>query len=128
MKKTALILSATLLAFTGFAAQAAEQRTGCAAKKQDIEQQIQQAKAYGNSGRIAGLEKALAEVMAHCTDENLLKQRQANVAEKQRKVQAREQELNATEAEGKAQKIEKKREKLQEARAELKQAEAELTQ
>lgn len=47
--------------------------TGCAAKKQGIINQIEQAKSRGNMEQQAGLETALREVNEHCTDAGLKK-------------------------------------------------------
>lgn len=102
--------------------------TGCEAKRQDIEQQLNYARANGNDHRIAGLEKALSEVNAHCTDSGLRAEREADVREKTRKVEEREQELAEARADGRADKIRKKERKLDEARAELEEARAALTQ
>lgn len=102
--------------------------TGCEAKRQDIEQQIRYARSNGNDHRIAGLEKALSEVNAHCTDSGLRAEREADVREKTREVTEREQELAEARADGRADKIRKKERKLDEARAELEEARAALTQ
>lgn len=102
--------------------------TGCEAKRQYIEQQIRYARSNGNDHRIAGLEKALSEVNAHCTDSGLRAEREADVREKTRKVTEREQELAEARADGRADKIRKKERKLDEARAELEEARAALTQ
>ncbi|WP_034913180.1 MULTISPECIES: DUF1090 domain-containing protein [Erwinia] len=120
--KTNAFYTAGLLAFTFIALPASAAPTGCAAKKQDIEQQIDYAKQHGNTQRLAGLQKALAEVNDHCTDSGLLTQRQARVAEKQSKVAERERELMAAQNSGSQKKIAKKQEKLDEARDELKEA------
>ena len=127
MKKTLFTLSFCLLPFTFTAAHATSDLTGCAAKKQEIETQLSFARQHNNSGQVAGLEKALSEVNAHCTDSGLLQQRQEEVAEKKVKVQEREQELAKAQAEGRsASKIEKRQQKLAEARQELQEAEQAL--
>lgn len=41
---------------------------GCAAKAQDIQQQIDYATQHGNTHRVDGLKKALSEVQTHCTE------------------------------------------------------------
>lgn len=129
MKKTVLILSFCLLPATFTVAQAASDLTGCAAKKQEIETQLSYARQHNNTHQTAGLEKALSEVDAHCTDSGLLQQRQQKVAEKKQKVQERQQELATAQAEGRsASKIEKRQQKLAEARQELQEAEQALQQ
>ncbi|MEL7696242.1 MULTISPECIES: DUF1090 domain-containing protein [Pantoea] len=129
MKKTLLILSLFMLPATFSVAQASDDLTGCAAKKQEIETQLSYARQHNNTHQTAGLEKALSEVKAHCTDSGLLQQRQEKVAEKKQKVQERQQELAKAQAEGRsASKIEKRQQKLAEARQELQEAEQALQQ
>ncbi|MGK4329339.1 DUF1090 domain-containing protein [Lonsdalea quercina] len=119
------IALAALLSFSSFAANHA--LSGCQAKEHNIEQEISQAKAHGNQNRIAGLEKALKEAKANCTDSALLHKRQQTVDEKQRKVQELEREVQEAEQSGKADKVSKKTAKLEEARHDLKQAQEELS-
>lgn len=123
LNKIFLIISAVFIPFT---AVNAENPTGCAAKKQNIETQIQHAKNAGNTNRVRGLEKALAETKAHCTDTNLTKQRQQKIDDKERKVQKRQQELNEAKGKNDTQKIAKKQKKLAEAQAELNEAKRNL--
>ncbi|EKS6740479.1 DUF1090 domain-containing protein [Enterobacter ludwigii] len=123
-----LLAGLLMLAPTVSALAATPVATGCEAKRQDIEQQLRYARAQGNDHRTAGLEKALSEVNAHCTDSGLRAEREADVREKARKVTAREQELAEARADGRADKIRKKERKLDEARAELEAARAALTQ
>ncbi|HBZ8092993.1 DUF1090 domain-containing protein [Klebsiella variicola] len=129
MKHTHSLLAGLLMLAPAVPALAANPAaTGCEAKRQDIEQQIRYALSNGNDHRIAGLEKALSEVNAHCTDSGLRAEREADVREKTRKVTEREQELAEARADGRADKIRKKERKLDEARAELEEARAALTQ
>ena len=88
---------------------------GCAAKFCQIENDIAQAQAHGNSRQEAGLRRALAEAKAHCTDSRLQNQREADVREKQNKVAEREGELKQARAKGKPEKIDKAQRKLDEA-------------
>lgn len=124
-KNTALALA--LIALPATAALADPGLTGCAAKKAEIQQQIDYAKAHDNSYRIAGLEKALAETSAHCTDASLRADREADVRKKEQKVAERQQELAEAKASGRSDKIAKKQEKLERAQQELAEAKAELT-
>ena len=75
-----------------------------------------------------GLQKALAEAKAYCTDgcSRLQSQREADVRDKQNKVSEREDELKAARAKGKQEKIDKAQRKLDEARAEYDAALADL--
>lgn len=117
-KKSAACL---LIMVPAFAASAAAQSelTGCAAKQYDIEKQIDYARTHGNQHRIAGLETALAEVKASCTESGLLAERQEKVREKERKVAERMAELKQAQETGSHDKIMKKEKKLAEAKEEL---------
>ncbi|ELH8609736.1 DUF1090 domain-containing protein [Enterobacter asburiae] len=129
MKHTHFLLAGLLILAPALSAVAATPvASGCETKRQDIEQQIRYARSNGNDHRIAGLEKALSEVNAHCTDSGLRAEREADVREKTRKVEEREQELAEARSDGRADKIRKKERKLDEARAELAEARAALTQ
>src|SRR6187402_3298286 len=44
---------------------------GCDAKRQSIETEIAYAQSHGNAARVRGLQTALAEVTAHCTEASL---------------------------------------------------------
>lgn len=123
MKPTKLLLAGMLVLAPASSALAAPQAaTGCEAKRQDIEQQIDYARTHGNSHRVAGLEKALSEVNANCTDEGLRAERESDVRKKEQKVKERRQELAEAQADGRADKISKKQQKLEEAQAELDEA------
>lgn len=102
--------------------------TGCAAKRQDLGHQIQQARASGDNKQQAGLEKALRKNEAHCTDADLLKQRQAKVDQAQHEVTRREADLKKAEAKGDVEKINKRKTKLADSQKELQDAQAELSQ
>lgn len=119
MKPCKTILAGLLLLTTMSPVHAA---TGCEAKRLDIEQQIDYARANDNKYRIAGLEKALSEVKAHCTDEGLRAEREVRVKEKENKVEERRRELAEAQADGRADKVAKKQRKLEEAQAELDEA------
>lgn len=110
-KMTALSACLMALSFAS-TAQAANGLTGCAAKQHEVEQQIEQAKKYGNSNRVAGLETALKEIKDHCTDATLKVQREQDVAEKKAKVAERRQELQEAQADGRSDKIAKKQKNL----------------
>ncbi|HXR01372.1 MAG TPA: DUF1090 domain-containing protein [Pseudomonas sp.] len=117
-----------LLAAPLFAAEQAPELTGCAAKRQDISTQIEQAKAAGNSSQQAGLEKALSEVSAHCTDAGLLKAQENKVLDAKREVSQRQADLDKAIKKGDADKINKRKDKLAESRKELQDEQAKLEQ
>lgn len=110
-----------LFAFSA-ASFAAQQPQTCAAKQQEIKSQLEYAHQHNNKAQISGLQKALSESKAHCTDAGLQAENGRHIAEKQKKVQEREQELQAAQAAGDSKKIAKKQHKLDEAQSELKEA------
>lgn len=114
----ALLTVASFMATPLLAAQSPE-LTGCAAKRQDISTQIEQAKAHGNSPQQAGLEKALGEVNANCTDASLKKERENKVLDAKREVSRRQADLDKAMKKGDADKINKRKDKLAESRKDL---------
>lgn len=127
MKQLKTVLAAMLVFTPVFSTLAAPQAaTGCKAKRQDIEQQIEYARAHNNDHRVAGLQKALSELKDNCTDEGLRAEREADVREKAQKVEERRQELAEAQADGRTDKISKKQRKLEEAQAELDEAKSML--
>lgn len=123
MKNTQRLLAGLLVLSPLFSVQAASQAaTGCEAKRQNIEEQIDYARAHGNNHRIAGLEKALYELNANCTNEGLRTERESGIRKKELKVEERHQELADARADGRPDKIIKKQQKLEEAQSELNEA------
>jgi hypothetical protein len=96
--------------------------TGCAAKKQGIINQIEQAKSRGNMEQQEGLEIALREVTEHCTDAGLKKERENKVLDAQHEVRERQADLDKAMKKGDPEKINKRKEKLAESRKELQEA------
>ncbi|MBD9459962.1 DUF1090 domain-containing protein [Pseudomonas sp. PDM05] len=124
----ALLTVASFMATPLLAAEDAPQLTGCAAKRQAISAQIEQAKAHGNSAQQAGLEKALSEVTANCTDASLKKERENKVLDAKHEVSRRQADLDKAMKKGDADKINKRKDKLAESRKELQDAVEELDQ
>ncbi|MBV6289076.1 DUF1090 domain-containing protein [Pseudomonas aegrilactucae] len=118
----ALFAACTLLATSALAAEEQPGLTGCAAKKDAIGKQIEQARAHGNSDQQAGLEKALSEVTTHCTDAGLKKEREQNVLDARHEVAQRTKDLDKAMKKGDAEKINKRKDKLAESKKELQQA------
>lgn len=108
----ALCLAAT-------AAQAAEPSAACAAKRSRIEAEISEANAQGQRHKLAGLQKALRNNAAHCTDASLARDRERDIAKATREVKEREADLKKAQRKGDADKIAQRQHKLDEARAEL---------
>ncbi|MDD1014103.1 DUF1090 domain-containing protein [Pseudomonas rubra] len=122
----ALVTVCSLLATPLLAAEQEPGLTGCAAKKQAISEQIEQARAHGNSDQQAGLEKALSEVNEHCTDAGLRKEREQKVLDARHEVNQRTKDLDKAMKKGDAEKINKRKDKLAEAKKELQEALDEL--
>ncbi|SAH91138.1 Protein of uncharacterised function (DUF1090) [Bordetella ansorpii] len=105
------------------------QPSGCEAKRQEIEAQIAAAKAKGNKARVAGLETALANNKAHCTDASLRRDAQREVDQAREKLAERERELQKARDEGRdADKLADRQRKVDEARADLARAQADAGQ
>ncbi|WP_242171875.1 MULTISPECIES: DUF1090 domain-containing protein [unclassified Pseudomonas] len=124
----ALLTFASLMSAPLLAAEEAPQLTGCAAKRQAISTQIDQAKAHGNSEQQAGLEKALSEVTANCTDASLRKERENKVLDAKHEVSRRQADLDKAMKKGDADKINKRKDKLAQSRKNLQDAVEELDQ
>ena len=118
----ALLTVASFMATPLLAAEESPELTGCAAKRQAISAQIEQAKAHGNSEQQAGLEKALSEVTANCTDASLRKERENKVLDAKHEVSRRQADLDKAMKKGDADKINKRKEKLAQSRKELQDA------
>lgn len=121
-----LALACTLGAPALLAGEQAPAASECVLKGQEINGKIQQAKADGNKKQQAGLEKALAEVKANCTETSLLKQREQKVLDAKREVSRRQTDLNKAMSKGDPERINKRKDKLAESRKELVDAQAEL--
>ncbi|CRM37279.1 hypothetical protein [Pseudomonas sp. 22 E 5] len=122
----ALLTTVTWASMPLLAAEEVPELTGCAAKRQAISAQIEQAKAHGNSEQQAGLEKALSEVTTHCTDASLRKERENKVLDAKHEVSRRQADLDKAMKKGDAEKINKRKDKLAQSRKELQEAVDEL--
>ncbi|HEM8659958.1 TPA: DUF1090 domain-containing protein [Klebsiella aerogenes] len=100
--------------------------TGCAAKRAEIQNQINYAQQHENTYRLEGLKKALREASAHCTDRSLQREREAVIRKQERKVAAREDALQEARRDGRMDKVRKATRKLEEAQQELADARVEL--
>ncbi|MFJ7565461.1 DUF1090 domain-containing protein [Herminiimonas sp. NPDC097707] len=102
--------------------------TGCAAKRQEVQTQLDYARAHGNKAQEAKLKIALKQISNHCTDEGLRRERETDVKKKENKVAERKAELEKAQANGKPKKITQQQKKLQKAEAELQKAKDKLSQ
>jgi len=99
------------------------QSAGCDAKRQSIETEIAYAQSHGNASRVRGLQTALAEVTAHCTEASLQSAANKKVAKAREDVATNERDLQQARDQGKsAKKIADRQRKLDEAHADLEQA------
>ncbi|WP_242684122.1 DUF1090 domain-containing protein [Paraburkholderia hospita] len=95
----------------------------------DREREISYAQAHGNAKRVDGLETALAQMNANCTDAVLRSDAQCKVAAAEKKLSERQRELQQAKADGKsAKKIAERQHKVDEAHAELEKVQTEATQ
>lgn len=109
------------LAFAMFASSAmsAEPSPACAAKRADIERQLDAATSQGRTREAAGLRTALDANKARCTDELLARKREDDIRQSRRKVAQREKKLEAAQRKGDAKKIARRQEELDNARRAL---------
>lgn len=96
----------------------------CQEKEQDIQREIQYAEKHNNQSRINGLNKALSEVRANCSDSKLRADHQKRISDQKTKVAERKHELTQAQAKGDADKISKREHKLREAQDDLKALES----
>lgn len=115
------ILCSGLFALSGFA-QAAESL--CMQKEKEIQHEIDLAKQHDNQRRVTGLERALTEARAGCSDAKLTAAHQEKIRQHQQEVAERERDLKEARDKGDSKKIAKREKKLAEARDELKTLEA----
>ncbi|ARF51570.1 DUF1090 domain-containing protein [Pantoea stewartii] len=121
--KNKLLLGIVLFSLSG-SLMAAESL--CQQKEQDIQHEIEMAKKHNNQRRVNGLERALTEVRAGCTDKKLKASHLEKINAQKQKVAERERELKEERDEGHDKdKITKREHKLEEARQELKKLQAE---
>ena len=99
------------------------QSAGCDTKRQSIETEIAYAQSHDNAARVRGLQTALAEVTAHCTDASLQSAANKKVAKARDNVAENERDLQEAKDQGKSQKkIADRQRKLDQAHADLEEA------
>ena len=92
----------------------------CVRKRSKISLRDQLCRKHQNQNRIDGLNKALSEVRANCSDSQLRADHQKKIAKQKDEVAERQQRFSRGEAKGDADKIAKRERKLAEAQEELK--------
>ena len=98
--------------------------TLCQEKEQNILKEISYAEKHQNQNRIDGLNKALSEVRANCSDSQLRADHQKKIAKQKDEVAERQHDITEAKQKGDADKIAKRERKLAEAQEELKKLEA----
>ncbi|AXF03270.1 DUF1090 domain-containing protein [Paraburkholderia hospita] len=122
-------IKALLLGMAAYPMVCTAQTGGCDAKRTSIEREISYAQAHGNAKRVDGLETALAQMNANCTDAVLRSDAQRKVAAAEKKLSERQRELQQAKADGKsAKKIAERQHKVDEAHAELEKVQTEAMQ
>lgn len=122
MFRSLFLSSALLLGGTALAAPTEQPLTGCAAKQAEIAGKLDEARARGDQGAVAGLQAALDKARTYCRDDGLAQKRAQRVLDAENEVSRREKDLRKALDKGDAEKLEKRKAKLAEARAELEQA------
>ena len=113
-----LFVIVVMVAFTHVAfAQAAA--TTCEGKRADISRDIDMAKAKGQEQRVRGLEAALRETVANCSDAKLQKDMATRIVRQERKVAQDQRDLDKARAQGKPAKIADREAKLAREQTEL---------
>lgn len=111
----------TILALALLTATVASQAASlCQEKEQEILREISYAEKHNNQNRINGLNKALSDVRANCSDSELRAKHQQKIAEQQAEISERRAELKDAQSRGDKEKISKREHKLKEAEQDLK--------
>ncbi|MDM0019405.1 DUF1090 domain-containing protein [Variovorax saccharolyticus] len=121
MKIQSFLLAAALASIPAWAAAEPVPGGTCQGKRQEISRNLDEAKAKGQKQRVRGLEQALSELDAHCTDAKLQAEHRKRIQRQEQAVAARERELKEAERDGSAKKVERRKSKLQEEQAKLQQ-------
>lgn len=119
MRTPAFLIAVAASAMFSHAALAQPVYANCESKRADISRDIDHAKAKGQASRVRGLEKALRETKAHCSDAKLAKAHAARIHGQEKKIADRQRELDKAREQGKAGKIADREAKLAREKAEL---------
>ena len=121
MKTLSFLLAAVLVSSSAWAAPEPAAGGTCQAKREEISRNLDEAKAKGQKQRVRGLEHALSEVDAHCSDAKLQAEQQRRIQRQEEAVAARERDLKEAERDGNAKKVARRKSKLLEEQAKLQQ-------
>ncbi|MGO4395771.1 DUF1090 domain-containing protein [Variovorax sp. M-6] len=121
MKTQSFLLAAVLVSSPAWAAPEPAAGGTCQAKREEISRNLDEARAKGQKQRVRGLEHALSEVDAHCSDAKLQAEQQRRIQRQEEAVAARERDLKEAERDGNAKKVARRKSKLLEEQAKLQQ-------
>ena len=96
----------------------------CQEKENEIQREISYAEKHNNQHRINGLKKALSEVKANCSDDELRADHKKKIDKQKDEIAERRHDLEEAKEKGDADKIAKREKKLKEAQEELKALES----
>jgi len=119
MRASSCLITAAVSALLSHAALAQPVHATCESKRADISRDIDHAKAKGQTNRARGLEKALRETQANCSDAELAKEHAARIARQEKRFAERQRDLDKAREQGKAGKIADREAKLAKEKAEL---------
>ncbi|HCN72761.1 MAG TPA: DUF1090 domain-containing protein [Pusillimonas sp.] len=110
---------AGLVLMCGFSANVLAANPACERKAAQITQQIHEANANDNRARAQGLETALMNVLAKCTDAELIAEKKEDIADQQEDIDELLAEIKEKQSENKPDKVAKLEGKLKTEREEL---------
>ncbi|WP_120967345.1 DUF1090 domain-containing protein [Comamonas sp. lk] len=119
MRTSVTLIAIAFSALAAHSALAQPVHATCESKRAEISRDLEHAKAKGQVSRVRGLEKALRENEAHCSDAKLEQEHAARIAEQEKKVERRQRDLDDARATGKASKIADREAKLAKEKTEL---------
>lgn len=93
----------------------------CANKAKALEIELDYAKAHGNGHRVAGIERALANVKAYCNDASEVREQQLKADKQRIKIKEVELAIKQAQDQGRSNKAQKKRLKLEKEQLKLQQ-------
>ena len=121
-------LALSLLSFNSVAALDCSELKGCDRKFCEIEQQIEYAKQADNPRKVDGLNKALAQARANCSDADLKQELMDDIRETEDDIAEYEADLLEAEASGNTKKVKKYQDKLQDEKHTLETLQQELSE
>ncbi len=107
---------------------------GCAKRISDIETQLQFAEGAGNTAKVIGLQKSLANVKQNCTEQSMTAKSEKKVQKLNKKINEtkediaeHQEEMKEAMSKGKMDKVHKQQRKIEEKQLKLKHLQGELS-